>query len=135
MLERIVTPTLNPDQVQRLIRAQRRELEREFSRLGSMSDAGKLATALNELASVKAWEIVNNATMQRLTSALMTAKLLCSCCGLEFTAINGAKIGIGNYVCELCVPEMEEREREEIAEEANDDRLIDELKEARKAVA
>jgi hypothetical protein len=133
MLEKIVTNPLNPDQVQRLIRAQRRELEREFSRLGSMSDAGKLATALNELASVKAWEIVNNATMQRLTSALMTAKLLCSCCGLEFTAINGAKLGIGNYVCELCVPEMETREREELAEEVETDRKIELMRE--KAVA
>lgn len=133
MLEKIVTNPLNPDQVQRLIRAQRRELEREFSRLGSMSDAGKLATALNELATVKAWEIVNNATMQRLTSALMTAKLLCSCCGLEFTAINGAKLGIGNYVCELCVPEMETREREELAEEVETDRKIELMRE--KAVA
>jgi hypothetical protein len=133
MLEKIVTNPLNPDQVQRLIRAQRRELEREFSRLGSMSDAGKLATALNELASVKAWEIVNNATMQRLTSALMTSKLLCSCCGLEFTAIDGAKIGIGNYVCELCVPEMEEREKEELTEEVETDRKIELMRE--KAVA
>jgi hypothetical protein len=129
MLERIVTNPLNHDQVQRLIRAQRRELEREFSRLGSMSDAGKLATALNELASVKAWEIVNNATMQRLTSALMEAKIICFTCEEAYPALEVLKVGPGKYCCEGCGPGVEEREREELAEEVETDRKIELMRE------
>jgi hypothetical protein len=120
MLEKIVTNPLNPDQVQRLIRAQRRELEREFSRLGSMSDAGKLATALNELASVKAWEIVNAATMQRLTSALMEAKIVCCTCEEAYPALEVLKMGPGKYCCEACAAPVEETdEAARVLETAN----------------
>ena len=131
MYDPIIPDPTDADELQRITSHRRKELAKEFGDLRGMSDAGKLATALNLAASLQAWETVNNATLQRMALALQDAKLLCSCCGLDAKANECYVIGPSNYCCFLCIDEVKERDREAAAEEMRQELVMEDMREHR----
>jgi hypothetical protein len=127
-VELIIQQT-DPDRVDMLARRHRIEIDAAHRSSQWGHRAGTIVALIDELAAMKAWEQINGETMQRLSGILMDARLLCSCCGLEFAAIEGAKIGPSNYCCSLCVAEVEQRDREELAEQIADDQRMELMRE------
>jgi hypothetical protein len=114
--EKIVRPRISDEALDDLCRAERNQVHSEFLRRSFGKQETMNVLLRSELAQCRVWERLNAETMKRLSTTLMDARLLCSCCAKEFSAIEAFRIGPGNYVCPGCVAEVEERDREEAKE-------------------